>query len=976
MIPALLLALLVLGVSLALFGAAALVRGPKRAPVVSDSPFRSDARDVAVLIAAHDQEDLVRRALEAAARLVPPANVHLVSDDSTDRTAEVARETGAQVAETMGRLGRSGAFDAGIQAFRLVDRFEFVVLLDADTVLHPDYLDAVLPLFDDQAVVAVDGRLDLDLRPPPRGFVSRLLSAYHAREHALAEGLRQWRRGGTPMNVARVVPSVGRVYRTSALWEIDIHSSGLAVDDFDTTLRIYRDKFGTVAFSPAALAAPAEPTRLRDHRRGLFLWANGFWHGVRGHDLRRDPGLAAQTVELALTSFALLLAPVAIVVAAVPGLVPVSPFLFAAALLLPDYLLTLTVALARRKPSYLLPGLLFPVLRVLDAATVLRGAFGRPSATEWLRFDAEPADHPVDGDREERVGRSVSADRPARKVRPAAVLAWFILVGSAAVLAVRVALTTATLPATPVEPGLVDATFAKVVGLGAPPVDGSLRVFGLQLDAYATLTGAFGRQTSTLVSARELSVVAVVVVLLALAVVAALLRIRPLVMAVAVLMLAVSGPVVAVLTPVGPGGAAAAWTALAAAAGLATVHRHDGRWVPAGVIALLVALATAPVLVVPIGVGAAVWFALAARKPFTRVWTAVGALAVTAGIAWLCLRSDLLAPTSSQVVLGDDQRVLMLAVVAAAVVAGLLIAWLRPVAVATGVGALLVAVAAPGADAVLPVLVLTAATLVALVVDESVGRFPEATPARVRWIAGGLAAALAVVGSAAGVVLAPRNGRAVDHVGLAEWMAKNLDGDTGLAAPAGLWSDLQRDRARAGLPADSVRPTASGAPDDLVAAVGPTTVSGVDLVRFGSAPADADSLVVVLPRLDVGYLSSNERAAAGEQLAENTRLHTTEDVRTALRAGQVDLRAMAVLAELCRAQEVTVASTGKPSHEKGSTLPDRNLVLSTVDEESTTSLVDWLKAQQPPFAPDEVQVVPNGVAIGWRLPPLHDRTSK
>jgi hypothetical protein len=227
------------------------------------------------------------------------------------------------------------------------------------------------------------------------------------------------------------------------------------------------------------------------------------------------------------------------------------------------------------------------------------------------------------------------------------------------------------------------------------------------------------------------------------------------------------------------------------------------------------------------------------------------------------------------------------------------------------------------------------------------------------------------------VVLAPESGRSVDHTGLAEWMAKNLDGETGLAAPAGLWSDLQRDRARAGLPADAVRPAATARPDDLVAAVGPTALSGVDLVRFGGgAPTDRDSVVVLLSGRDVPYLSPNERASAGGQLAEHARLTTTDDVRAALRAGQVDLRAMAVLAELCRAREVTVASTGKPLHEQGSTLPDRTVVLSTPDPEATAELLDWLGAQQPPFAPDEVQQVPNGVSVSWRLPPLHDQTPK
>lgn len=116
-------ALLVLGTNLTLYGLVALVRGRGPAPVVSAAV--PDPSAVAVLIAAHDQEDLVGRAVRAAARPVPPENVHVVSDDSADRTADAARECVVQVAETMGRLGRAGAFDGAIQAFRLVDLLEF-----------------------------------------------------------------------------------------------------------------------------------------------------------------------------------------------------------------------------------------------------------------------------------------------------------------------------------------------------------------------------------------------------------------------------------------------------------------------------------------------------------------------------------------------------------------------------------------------------------------------------------------------------------------------------------------------------------------------------------------------------------------------------------------------------------------------------------------------------------------------------------
>ncbi|MFC0069224.1 glycosyltransferase, partial [Umezawaea endophytica] len=651
MIGVLLVALLVLGLTPTLHGVIALVRGRRSTADAVSGTFVPDPGSVAVLIAAHDEADRIADTIRMAARLVPLENVHVVSDDSTDRTADVARGCGVQVAETVGRLGRAAAVESAVQAFRLVDRFEFVVPLDVGTVLDPYYLDAVLPLFADRDVVAVDGRLDLDLRPSRAGSVGALLSAYRARNHALADGLRQARPTGTPMDVG---PGVGRVFRTSALADVS------PADDFDTTLRIHREGIGTVAFSPTARAAPPQPTRLRDHLAQFSRWGNGFWRAVRRHGPR---GALPRVVDLVLTSLALVLAPVAIVVAAVPGLLPVSPWALAAAVVVPDYLLTLIVALARRSPSSLLPGLLFPVLRVLDAATLLRAWWGRPAADEWQRF-----------------GGTAEEPAVARKVRPAAVLAWSILAASAAVVAGRVALTVGTLPATRIEPGLVDATYAKVSGLGPPPVEGALRAFGLQLDAYATVTGAFTRQSSTLVSARELAVVSVAAALIGLIVVAALLRVRPLVMAVAVLALAVSGPVITVLTPVGPGVTAAAWTALAATAALATARRGDSRWVTAGLLALLVALATAPLLVVPIGVGGAVWFALADTRPLTRVWTSALTLGVAVGAAVLCLRGGLLTAPDTESLPRADQRALLLAVVAAAVLAGLLVAWLRPVA--------------------------------------------------------------------------------------------------------------------------------------------------------------------------------------------------------------------------------------------------------------------------------------------------------
>jgi poly-beta-1,6-N-acetyl-D-glucosamine synthase len=54
--------------------------------------------------------------------------------------------------------GKAGALAAGIERFALRERFEVVMLLDADTAPAPDYLQTGLPQFDDPDVVAVVGR--------------------------------------------------------------------------------------------------------------------------------------------------------------------------------------------------------------------------------------------------------------------------------------------------------------------------------------------------------------------------------------------------------------------------------------------------------------------------------------------------------------------------------------------------------------------------------------------------------------------------------------------------------------------------------------------------------------------------------------------------------------------------------------------------------------------------------------------------
>src|SRR2546423_11677200 len=112
-------------------------------------------RDVAVLIPAHNEELVIKDSIEAIAALVPRCNIHVVSDGSTDRTAELARQAGVNVISTRSNVGKAGALEEAIDRFALVERFSAVLLLDADTAIHPGYFDAALPCSNDPTVVPV-----------------------------------------------------------------------------------------------------------------------------------------------------------------------------------------------------------------------------------------------------------------------------------------------------------------------------------------------------------------------------------------------------------------------------------------------------------------------------------------------------------------------------------------------------------------------------------------------------------------------------------------------------------------------------------------------------------------------------------------------------------------------------------------------------------------------------------------------------
>lgn len=349
---------------------------------------------LAVIIPAHNEEPVIADAISSALRLFHHRDVYVVSDSSQDRTADIASATGANVLELHTNHGKAGALDAAIRTFELTERYDAVVLLDADTELGAGYVRGVREQLRDPKVAAVAGFVVADWDPARRTVVGRLISAYRDRLYWMLQYLLRFGQTWRHTSVTSIVPGFASAYRSSALRQVNINPKGLVIEDFNMTFEVHHKRLGRISMRPGTKAYCQDPFTLGDYVKQVRRWTLGFWQTVRLHGpwlslfwialacyileilfvallLLTTACLAVFTLIPALTDGAVLsLGWYAAGYEAVTAALPLTAV--AVGLLVPDYILTCVLATLRRRPSYLVYGLFFLPLRLVDAYLILR----------------------------------------------------------------------------------------------------------------------------------------------------------------------------------------------------------------------------------------------------------------------------------------------------------------------------------------------------------------------------------------------------------------------------------------------------------------------------------------------------------------------------------------------------------------------------------------------------------------------------
>lgn len=283
--------------------------------------------NLTVIIPAYNESRSIADTVESLKQqTLPPYEIIVVDDCSTDGTADVAASLGVTVICPQSNTGSK----AGAQNFALTQvQTEFTMAIDADTTLAPDAVEKLLPAFNNPEVAAACGFV------LPR-YVTTLWERGRYVEYMLAF---TWYK---PIQDYYQKPLISSgcfsMYRTQILKENGGWSTRTLAEDMDLTWGFYEKGYG-VRFIPEAVCYPIEPHNYTFMRKQLRRWSHGFvqnvmihWHKVLGISHLRT-FIAVAMWDAVVASFAYLI------------LIPLIAILFRLPILLVGYVIDVPVVL-------------------------------------------------------------------------------------------------------------------------------------------------------------------------------------------------------------------------------------------------------------------------------------------------------------------------------------------------------------------------------------------------------------------------------------------------------------------------------------------------------------------------------------------------------------------------------------------------------------------------------------------------------
>ncbi|HSX30486.1 MAG TPA: glycosyltransferase [Candidatus Saccharimonadales bacterium] len=212
-----------------------------------------------IIIPCHNGEDIIEETIRNAQKHVPSKQIIVVSDASTDQTAEVARATGVRVLVNPKNLQKVNSINAAM----LLVKTPYVLILDDDTLIGDTFIPTSL-LDDGYSAVAFNVMPVED-----NTLINRLQRFEYRVSMQVSKNLR-----ATKGAIGNVSGAIGLFRTDDLLKQITLHSGQFAGEDEQRTLLVHLYGEGKGVTYTNSLVYTKPPTTYRKlFRQRAFSWS-------------------------------------------------------------------------------------------------------------------------------------------------------------------------------------------------------------------------------------------------------------------------------------------------------------------------------------------------------------------------------------------------------------------------------------------------------------------------------------------------------------------------------------------------------------------------------------------------------------------------------------------------------------------------------------------------------------------------------
>ena len=221
---------------------------------------------VTVVIPAFNEESVILGCIETVLASDHQAlRVIIIDDGSLDHTCERIESVYLNDPRVLIlRKPNQGKWRALDVAYDFIET-EFVVAIDADTVIMPDAISKLVRAFRDPTVGAVAGLVRV-------GNTGSLLTHLQALEYMTAQQIE--RRANEVFNGIMVVPGAIGAWRVEAVRKAGLYTNETLAEDADLTVSVLRAGY-RVVFEEEAVSITEAPSTLRDFLKQRLRWRYG-----------------------------------------------------------------------------------------------------------------------------------------------------------------------------------------------------------------------------------------------------------------------------------------------------------------------------------------------------------------------------------------------------------------------------------------------------------------------------------------------------------------------------------------------------------------------------------------------------------------------------------------------------------------------------------------------------------------------------